>query len=62
MLDVFSLIFVTNAKIILRYDFIAPLIRNKDIGIEFIEFGKDTLHAETEQKLLGIIIDKDLNF
>ena len=35
---------------------------NKDITNESIEFGKKTLHAEAEQKLLGIIIDKDLNF
>ena len=38
------------------------LIINKDIANESIELGKKTLHAETEQKLLGIIIDKDLNF
>ena len=34
------------------------LIINKDIANE----GKKTLHAGAEQKLLGIIIDKDLNF
>ena len=38
------------------------LIINKDITNESIELGKKTLHAEAEQKLLGIIIDKDLNF
>ena len=35
---------------------------NKDITNESIELGKKILHAEAEQKLLGIIIDKDLNF
>ena len=35
---------------------------NKDIADESIELGKKTLHAVAEQKLLGIIIDKDLNF
>ena len=38
------------------------LIINKDIANESIELGKKTLHAEAEQKLLGIIIDKDLKF
>ena len=38
------------------------LIINKDIANESIELDKKTLHAEAEQKLLGIIIDKDLNF
>ena len=38
------------------------LIINKDITNESIELGKKTLIAEAEQKLLGIIIDKDLNF
>ena len=38
------------------------LIMNKDIADESIELGKKTLHAVAEQKLLGIIIDKDLNF
>ena len=38
------------------------LIINKDITNESIELGKKTLHAEAEQKLLGIITDKDLNF
>ena len=38
------------------------LIINKDIANESIELDKKTLHAETEQKLLGIITDKDLNF
>ena len=37
-------------------------IINKDITNESIELGKKTLHAEPEQKLLGIIIDQDLNF
>ena len=38
------------------------LIINKDIANESIELGKNNSHAETEQKLLGKIIDKDLNF
>ena len=38
------------------------LIMNKDITNESIELGKKTLHAEAEQKLLGIITDTDLNF
>ena len=38
------------------------LIINKDIINESIELGEKILHAEAEQKLLGIIIDKDLNF
>ena len=37
------------------------LIINKDIA-KSIELGQKTLHAEAEQKLLGIITDKDLNF
>ena len=37
------------------------LIINKDIINESIELGEKILHAEAEQKLLGIIIDKDLN-
>ena len=37
-------------------------IINKDIANKSLELGKNTLHAEAEQKLLGIIIDKDLNF
>ena len=40
-----------------------PLLNNKKgITIESIELGKNTLHAEAEQKLHGIIIDKNLNF
>ena len=35
---------------------------NKDITNESIELGKKILNAAAEQKLLGIIIDKDLNF
>ena len=35
---------------------------NKDIADESIELGKKTLHAVADQKLLGIIIDMDLNF
>ena len=35
---------------------------NKDIINESIELGEKILHAEAEQKLLGIKIDKDLNF
>ena len=38
------------------------LIMNKGITNEFIELDKKTLRAEVEQKLLGIIIDKGLNF
>ena len=38
------------------------LIINKDITNESIKSGKETLHAEDEQKLLGIVIDSDLNF
>ena len=38
------------------------LVTNKDIANESIKLGKKTLHAEVEQKLLGIIIDYDLNF
>ena len=38
------------------------LLINKDITHESIELGEKILHAEAEQKLLGIIIDKDLNF
>ena len=38
------------------------LIINKDIINESIELGEKILHAEAEQKLLGIIKDKDLNF
>ena len=38
------------------------LIINKDIANESIKLGKKNLHAKAEQKLLGIIIDKDLNF
>ena len=38
------------------------LVINKDIAIESIELDGKILHAEAEQKLLGIIIDKDLNF
>ena len=38
------------------------LIVNKDFINESIELEERILHAEAEQKLLGIIIDKDLNF
>ena len=38
------------------------LIINKHITNESIGLGEKTLHAEAEQQLLGIIIDKDLNF
>ena len=38
------------------------LIIHKDIANESFELGKKTLHAEVEQKLFVIIIDKDLNF
>ena len=38
------------------------LVINKDISNESIELGKKTLHTEAKQRLLGIIVDKDLNF
>ena len=38
------------------------LIINNDIINASIELGEKILYAEAEQKLLGIIIDKDLNF
>ena len=38
------------------------LIINKDIINESAELGERILHAEAEQKVLGIIIEKDLNF
>ena len=38
------------------------LITNTGIAYESIELGEKALHAEAEQKLVGIIIDKDLNF
>ena len=38
------------------------LINNKYIANVSIELVKKSLHAEAEQKLLGIILDKDLNF
>ena len=38
------------------------LIINKDIANESIELGNKTLYVEAEQKLLGVIIDKNLNF
>ena len=38
------------------------LLINKDITNESLELGKKILHAEVEQKLLGIITDKNLNF
>ena len=38
------------------------LIINNDIINTSIELGEKVLYAEAEQKLLGIIIDKDLNF
>ena len=37
------------------------LVIDKDINHEPIELREKILHAETEQKVLGIIIDKDLN-
>ena len=39
-----------------------PSLNNKDIANEYIELGYKTLPAEDEQKFLGIIIDKNLNF
>ena len=33
-----------------------------NIANESIELGKNTLNPEAEQKLLGVIIDKDLSF
>ena len=38
------------------------IITTTDINNESIELDKKTLDAEAEQNLLGIIIDKDLNF
>ena len=38
------------------------LVINKDIANESIELGEKILHAEAEQKLFDIIIDKGLNF
>ena len=38
------------------------LIINKEISNESIELGNKTLYAEAEQKLLGVIIDKDIKF
>ena len=38
------------------------LIIDKDITNEFIELCKKTLHAETEQELFAVILDKDLKF
>ena len=38
------------------------LIKDKDGPNEPIKLGNKTLDAEAEQKLLGIIIDKNLNF
>ena len=38
------------------------LVINKDIINESIKLAEKILHAEPEQKLHGIIIDKDLNF
>ena len=38
------------------------LVINEDIINESIELSEKILHVETEQKLLGIIIDKDLKF
>ena len=35
---------------------------NKNITGKSIELGKETLHTEAEQNLLGIIIDMDFNF
>ena len=38
------------------------LVINKGIANESFELGEKILYAEAEQKLLGIIIDKDLSF
>ena len=38
------------------------LTKHKDITNESIELDKKTLHDKLEQKFLGIITDKDLNF
>ena len=35
---------------------------NKGIANESFELGKKNLHADAEQKLLGIVIDKNLKF
>ena len=47
---------------VLNYGRYYYLIMNKDIANESIELGKKRLHAEAEEKLLGVIIDKDLKF
>ena len=38
------------------------LVINKDITNESIELDEKILHTEAEKELLGIVIDKDLNF
>ena len=38
------------------------LIINRNIANESIELCKKTLHGQVEQKLLGIVIEKGLNF
>ena len=38
------------------------LIINNDIINTSIELGEKMLYAEAEQKFVGVIIDKDLNF
>ena len=38
------------------------LIINQDIANQSIDLGKKILHPEVAQKLLGVIIDKALNF
>ena len=48
--------------ILLNLEKYHSLITNKDIANEYIELDKKTLHAEAEKEILGIIIDKNLNF
>ena len=38
------------------------LIINRNIANESVELCKKTLYGEVEQKLLGIVLDKGLNF
>ena len=48
--------------ILLNLEKYHSLITNKDIANEYIELDKKTLNAEAEKEILGIIIDKNLNF
>ena len=37
-------------------------VTNKDIANDSIQLGEKILHAEDEEKLVGIKVDKNLNF